>query len=504
MPKDQFSHLLDVDPYKIVRLIPDEPRFPLVDRGTDIEHRYEDVAEKPQPCEPHPVLVRIWRRPLEDDLARLTERVRLYGQREHIELVDGLIVAGWAEYEACIKAGVPPRFEEIDAPRSVVEYIVRRNIPEQMSPLDRACVAVLAYQEAAKEEGRERMREGGRLGGSLKGKGQDEIARPFEKDEKLWFKTAAKVVGCSANAVKAMAAFYNKPGTRDLFEAVRKRQIMKLSDAKQLAGLVKEPRQRREVLAIFVSGRYAESGAPMRRAVSDFHRRERPPMADGPAAGQHYRVYEGPLETEGLKVKDGTVDAIYADLVYGDPVMAENIGRLAARVLVPGGLVAIVNGNRPFRPVLDALERHLVFVTTGSIHLDGGAEPIPNRVLRADALPVFFLCKGETVLRPITHLHYESKGREKDLHTWQKTLDSTLDIVRSIADEGSVVLDPCSGSGTTGEAALRHKCSFIGIDIDPEAARATRGRLQKVERELTDAGGKSKPRKTKRQKFPAP
>jgi DNA modification methylase len=142
------------------------------------------------------------------------------------------------------------------------------------------------------------------------------------------------------------------------------------------------------------------------------------------------------------------------------------------------------------------------FVALGSIHLEGAAEPIPNRVQTADALPVFFLSKGETVLRPIKHLHYESGKMEKDLHTWQKTLDSTLDIVRSIADPGARILDPCVGSGTTGEAALRHHCEFIGIDVDPNATRTTRGRLQKVERELADAKQARKIRKEKAK--PAP
>ena len=49
---------------------------------------------------------------------------------------------------------------------------------------------------------------------------------------------------------------------------------------------------------------------------------------------------------------------------------------------------------------------------------------------------------------------------------------------------GSRVLDPCCGGGTTGEAALRAGCEFIGIDIDPNAVASTRARLAQAEREL--------------------
>ncbi|MDS4068088.1 MAG: site-specific DNA-methyltransferase [Candidatus Competibacter sp.] len=40
-----------------------------------------------------------------------------------------------------------------------------------------------------------------------------------------------------------------------------------------------------------------------------------------------------------------------------------------------------------------------------------------------------------------------------------------------------VVLDPFSGSGTTGMAALRLGCSYIGFEIDPEQVAASNRRL---------------------------
>ncbi len=43
-----------------------------------------------------------------------------------------------------------------------------------------------------------------------------------------------------------------------------------------------------------------------------------------------------------------------------------------------------------------------------------------------------------------------------------------------------VVLDPFSGSGTTGVAALRLGCSFIGFEIDAEQADASNRRLKQV------------------------
>src|SRR6185503_5070572 len=43
-----------------------------------------------------------------------------------------------------------------------------------------------------------------------------------------------------------------------------------------------------------------------------------------------------------------------------------------------------------------------------------------------------------------------------------------------------IVLDPFSGSGTTGIAALRLGCSYIGFEIDPEQVAASNTRLNEI------------------------
>jgi DNA modification methylase len=43
------------------------------------------------------------------------------------------------------------------------------------------------------------------------------------------------------------------------------------------------------------------------------------------------------------------------------------------------------------------------------------------------------------------------------------------------------VLDPFSGSGTTGIAAIKLVCSYIGFEIDPEQVLASNERLREVE-----------------------
>jgi DNA modification methylase len=44
--------------------------------------------------------------------------------------------------------------------------------------------------------------------------------------------------------------------------------------------------------------------------------------------------------------------------------------------------------------------------------------------------------------------------------------------------EGGTVLDPFSGSGTTGMVALRHDRSYIGLELNPEYAEMSRNRIR--------------------------
>lgn len=76
-------------------------------------------------------------------------------------------------------------------------------------------------------------------------------------------------------------------------------------------------------------------------------------------------------------------------------------------------------------------------------------------------------------------------GLNKRLHTTQKPIPLMLDLVSDFTDPGDVVLDPFTGSGTTGVACLRLGRSFIGIEKDPKCAALARERLEAESKGLT-------------------
>lgn len=62
---------------------------------------------------------------------------------------------------------------------------------------------------------------------------------------------------------------------------------------------------------------------------------------------------------------------------------------------------------------------------------------------------------------------FPTVGRRVGKHPCEKPLAMMEHIITASSRPGAVVLDPFMGSGVTGEAALMHGRSFIGIDADP-------------------------------------
>ena len=89
----------------------------------------------------------------------------------------------------------------------------------------------------------------------------------------------------------------------------------------------------------------------------------------------------------------------------------------------------------------------------------------------AECLPGFFLA---------------ASPRERE-HITQKPLDVMRELVK-IAPEGGTVLDPFSGSGTTGVAALIEGRRFVGIEMVEHYAEVAANRLRTVAQGYRDDG----------------
>ncbi|HEX9243552.1 MAG TPA: site-specific DNA-methyltransferase [Anaeromyxobacter sp.] len=66
-------------------------------------------------------------------------------------------------------------------------------------------------------------------------------------------------------------------------------------------------------------------------------------------------------------------------------------------------------------------------------------------------------------------------------HPTQKPVALLERVLAASASKGDLVLDPFAGSGTTGVAALRAGCRFLGVERDPEHVELAARRLQDEE-----------------------
>ena len=82
------------------------------------------------------------------------------------------------------------------------------------------------------------------------------------------------------------------------------------------------------------------------------------------------------------------------------------------------------------------------------------------------------LCTGEERLKG---------GNGKKLHPTQKPEALLARVILSSSRPGDLVLDPFSGTGTTGATAKRLGRQFIGIERDPAYAAAAEARISQIE-----------------------
>jgi site-specific DNA-methyltransferase (adenine-specific) len=85
--------------------------------------------------------------------------------------------------------------------------------------------------------------------------------------------------------------------------------------------------------------------------------------------------------------------------------------------------------------------------------------------------------RGKTPTDVWWHTIVSPTGKEKTGYATQKPLGVLERIVRVHSNEGERVLDFFAGSGTTGEAAAKHKREFVLVDESPEAVAVMERRL---------------------------
>ncbi|MEN2352000.1 DNA-methyltransferase [Lacticaseibacillus paracasei] len=97
-----------------------------------------------------------------------------------------------------------------------------------------------------------------------------------------------------------------------------------------------------------------------------------------------------------------------------------------------------------------------------------------------NALKGIVMGKNEQDIIEQTAVH----NRKKQFHPTQKPTPLMERLINLVSDEGSVILDPFMGSGSTGVAAVSMGRSFIGDEIDDDYFRTAEQRINEARRNV--------------------
>lgn len=193
----------------------------------------------------------------------------------------------------------------------------------------------------------------------------------------------------------------------------------------------------------------------------------------------------GDLRELGQSLADDSVDLIFTDPPYDSdsvPLYAD-LGKLAARVLRPGGWCLAYSGQLHLPQALNAMRPHLAYAWTFSMLCDGCGLRFRLWRLRVGWKPVVGFYKPPYKVWWQWFPDTVSGRREKTDHPWQQAACGAEHYIKALCPPGGLVLDPFCGSGTTLVAAKRLGVQAIGFDIDEEAVKTARARLAECDLE---------------------
>lgn len=194
------------------------------------------------------------------------------------------------------------------------------------------------------------------------------------------------------------------------------------------------------------------------------------------------QVIEGRFQEEGEGLKSDSIDLVWTDPPYSLAWVEEgqwaDLGALAARVLKPGGVLATYCGVAYLDRVIPQIcGEGLEYLWMFSIRYSGLSSRNYQRNTVNKWKPILVFGKGRGKFAEAIPDSWEGGGRVKAHHEWEQPEEECLYWLPRLTGPGSLVLDPCCGSGTTLVCAKRLKMRSLGIDCDPAAVVVARSRL---------------------------
>lgn len=184
-------------------------------------------------------------------------------------------------------------------------------------------------------------------------------------------------------------------------------------------------------------------------------------------------------------IRDVQLDRQFDYIVTDPPYPREylelwgDLGRRAKEWLKPGGLLIAMSGQSYLPDIYSMLCENLEYYWTAAYLTPGQPTPLRHVNVNTTWKPLLIFRNGDysgKIFGDVT----KSDGNDKSVHHWGQSVSGMSDIIKTFTIEGSAILDPFCGAGTTGVAAVSNNRIFCGIDIDEKNVKVTTGRINEI------------------------
>lgn len=407
--------------------------------------------------------------PMIDDyeMDALVDDIKANGLREPGWLMpDGALLDGRNRLKACQLAGVAMEWRTYTG-SDPVAHVLSLNMRRRHLNAGQKAMVALNVKALYAEEARQRQVEAGVQFG--RGKLQADLpeaiaplasreAKPepktkVERRDKESREKAAKATGASGRAVSQAQRVADK--APDLAEKVVKGEIALDAAEKELRA------------------RLAKKSYLARQAEWD---------RQANSTGDKWRVLHGDFRDMLAELGDDSVDAIVTDPPYPDeflPLWAD-LAKHAERVLRPGAPLIAWSGQYRLREVLNHLCGPLRYQWTLCLDLPGTNARFRGTNMIQTWKPVIVCTAGPWGPHEWYRDRVVSPAKDQALYEWQQNPDPAAELIRRYVPEGGLVLDPFTGVGSFGVAALSTGRRFVGVEMDDERHMTACQRLAEV------------------------
>jgi site-specific DNA-methyltransferase (adenine-specific) len=240
------------------------------------------------------------------------------------------------------------------------------------------------------------------------------------------------------------------------------------------------------------AGKTLDITTASRRARRNQKKEERQGQVVTPLADEDIRLFHCRFQEleQVAGLNPASAQLFVADIPYGGAFLpqVDDLGKLAGRMLVEGGLLAVYVGQAYLNRVMGTFDKHLTYRWTLASVWDGDATIFHLLQVLSQCKPILLYSKGEWKQRGLWPDVLRVNSKEKDVHEWQQPLEEAERLVRYFSQPGDLVVDPCGGGFTTAEACLRLSRKCVSCDLDPECVGKGQDRINKARLSAQAAG----------------